>query len=116
MTAKTESHKKSKKCETPSDLRKKGKILKESRDTLKGKNKKKASDIKKLRGNIDDVKESRDSWKTQYQQAIKKNKELMTDIKSQSNQLVDAEKIISKKDTQLLELQQMCDELKKRMK
>jgi len=61
---------KKKKLETPRDLRKKYKRIKESRDALKETSKKKAADIKKLRGSIDDLKESRNSWKTQYQQAV----------------------------------------------
>ena len=107
---------KKKKTETPRDLRKKSKRIKESRDALKEKNKKKAIDLKKLRGTIDDLEESRNSWKTQYQQAVAKNMKLKLDVKCQSKLLNESEKTISEKDEQLLELQKKCEELKKKMK
>ncbi len=102
------------KHERPSDLRKKNKRLKEGRDALKEKQRQKATDLKKLRGAIDDAKESRDSWKDQCQQTIKKHMELTADVERQSKKLLASEKLIKKQDEQLLQLQQMCDELKKK--
>ena len=102
--------------ETPRDLSKKSKRLEEGRNALKKKNKGKAKTIKKLRGNVDDIKESRDFWKNQYQQAIEENKGLTVDIKRHSKLLVEANEKKREKDEQLLRLQQMCDEFKKKMK
>lgn len=65
---------------------------------------------------MDDIKESRDFWKNQYQQAIEENKGLAVDIKRHSKLLVEANEKKRAKDEQLLRLQQMCDELKKKMK
>jgi uncharacterized protein HemX len=62
------------------------------------------------------LKESRNSWKAQYQRATAKNIKLSADIKGQSNLLKESEKTISEKDKQLLELQKKCEELKKKMK
>ena len=112
MTSKNVSQKK--KSETPRDLRKKNKRLKEARDAFREKNKAKATDIKKLRGTIDDLKVSQDSWKTQYKQAIVENNKLVTNIKIQSQSLTKSERTVLEKDKQLLELQKKCEELKKR--
>ena len=100
--------------ETPRDLRKKSKRIQESRDALKKKNKEKATNIKKLRGTIDDLKESRNSWKAQYEQVVAKNIKLDTDIKERSNRLKESERKITERDKQLLDLQKKCEELKKR--
>ena len=72
--------------------------------------------MKKLRGTIDDLKESRNSWKAQYQQTVAKNMKLRTDVQGQQNLLKESERIILEKDQQLLELQEKCEELKKKMK
>jgi chromosome segregation ATPase len=102
--------------ETSRDLRKKSKRIQESRDTLKEKNKEKSVDLKKLRGALDDMKVSRNSWKAQYEQAVADNIKLTTDIKSQSNLLTESKRVISEKDKQLQEIQKKCEEFKKKMK
>lgn len=114
MQDKPDSQNKNKQHERPSDLRKKKRRLEEGRNALKEKNKQKAKAIKKLRGTIDDAKESRDSWKNQCQQISEKNKKLTKDIERHSKHLLEAEKTILKKDEQILQLQQMCKELKKK--
>jgi hypothetical protein len=98
------------------DLQKKNTRLVEGRNALKGKNKEKAKSIKKLRGNLDDIRMSRDLWKNQYQQASEANKSLKAEFKYQSELLseVGREKIMM--DEQLIKLQKMCDELKKMKK
>ncbi len=100
--------------ERPSDLRKRNKRLEKGRDALKEKNKQKAKSIKKLRGTIDDAKESRNSWKHQCQQTIEKNKKLTADMEQRSKQLLEAEKTILEKDEQFIQLQQMFDDFKKK--
>lgn len=107
---------KKKKAETPRDLRKKNKRIKESRDALKERNREKSVDLKKNRGALDDLKKSRDSWKARYEQTVVKNQKLALDIKNQSTELKESKRAISEKDNQLLKLQKKCEKLKKKMK
>ena len=69
-----------------------------------------------MRGTIDDLKESRNSWKAQHEQTVAKNIQLQADIKDRSNLIKESERKILEKDNQLLDLQKKCEELKKKMK
>lgn len=78
--------------ETPRDLRKKNKRLKESRDGLKERNREKAVENKRLSGKLDDIKVSREMWKARCREATAQNEALSQELRS-TQEALEQEKV-----------------------
>lgn len=86
--------------ETPRDLRKKLKRIKESRDLQITKNREKSDQLKALRGTVDDLHASRNGWKEKKAQADE-------EIAKMEKKLKEAERELDQKNRQISELNEV---------
>jgi hypothetical protein len=87
--------------ETPGEIRKQAKRLKESRDILKEKNREKALKLKAQHGKIDDLTQSRDTWREQVeglQESVEQLQHALAEEQKRSHE----REILTQKHEQLL--------------
>src|SRR5271168_4595788 len=106
--------------ETPRDLRKKLSRLNESRDLQMEKNRDKSTQLKALRGKMDDLRESRDGWKAKCDETKAHSIDLKNTLKTKNQELSEKcrdiqelHKIINAKDALIIEEKRIKDEVEK---
>lgn len=107
--------------ETPRDLRKKLNRLNESRDLQMEKSREKSTQLKALRGKMDDLYESRDNWRAKCEETEANCTELKKNLKTKDKELSEKHRdiqelheIINAKNALLIEEKRIKDEVEKK--